>query len=236
MRANTRACNEFFHAAQETLPRDDIRRELDRIAGSAIFRASLRLTSFLTFVVEAALAGHSDTIKAYTIAVEALGRSPSFDPQADPIVRVEAGRLRHALARYYAEAGRDDPLTIDVPRGTYVPAFHRRRTETTAPSAAPRPRMDHADEIARRRHNLRHSLTAIRDLVEVHRRQIAILTVQIETAAAEVETLACAAVADHQAKTADVANANAIAGLGRDLRACETPRNSASRHCPCRRL
>jgi tetratricopeptide (TPR) repeat protein len=106
----------------------EIRDELSRIVASPPFRGSLRLTSFLTYVVEATLAGKGERIKSYTIALEALGRDSSFDPQADPIVRVEAGRLRRALAHYYAIAGRDDPVVIDLPRGNYVPTFRRRRT------------------------------------------------------------------------------------------------------------
>jgi hypothetical protein len=66
-------------------------------------------------VVEATLRGASDRIKGYTIAVEALGRADDFDPQADPIVRVEAMRLRRALARYYANGGARDAVVIDVP-------------------------------------------------------------------------------------------------------------------------
>lgn len=111
----------------------DIRRQLGCILRSAAFRDALRLTHFLSFVVEATLAGRGRSIKAYTIAVEALGREPSFDPQADPIVRVEAGRLRRALARYYAGEGRNDPLVIELPRGTYVPVFHWRDGEWRRP-------------------------------------------------------------------------------------------------------
>ncbi len=134
MSTNSQARLVDFNAAEDKPHVDEIRQELGRIVGSAVFRDSLRLTRFLAFVVEAALAGNSDKIKAYTIAVEALGRSASFDPQADSIVRVEAGRLRQALARYYAEAGGNDPLVIDVPRGAYVPIFRRR---TFIPSAGP---------------------------------------------------------------------------------------------------
>src|SRR5579875_1044621 len=102
----------------------DVRRQLARITGSALFRASLRLRAFLTFVVEVTLSGQAHRIKAYTIAIEALGRGDDFDPQTDAIVRVEAGRLRQALSRYYAGTGRDDPLVIAIPRGGYVPVFH----------------------------------------------------------------------------------------------------------------
>ena len=101
----------------------EIRQELARILESAGFRDSLRLSRFLSFIVEATLDGKAETIKGYTIAVEALGRDGDFDPQLDPVVRVTAGRLRQALARYYAGEGRDNPLVIDLSRGTYVPVF-----------------------------------------------------------------------------------------------------------------
>lgn len=115
-------------APQEGLrPSDaEVYAALERIAGSTQFRASLRLTAFLRYVVERTLAGRGAEIKSYTIAVEALGRDPSFEPDADPIVRVEAGRLRQALALYYAGAGSTDPLIIELPRGSYVPLFHNR--------------------------------------------------------------------------------------------------------------
>jgi tetratricopeptide (TPR) repeat protein len=104
----------------------EVRAALDRILASEGFRTSPQLGAFLRYVVEAALAGRAANIKGYTIGVEALGRDPSFDPQADPIVRVEATRLRRAMERYYAGAGAADPLLIDLPRGSYVPTFVRR--------------------------------------------------------------------------------------------------------------
>jgi adenylate cyclase len=62
-------------------------------------------------------------LKAYTIAADALGRDANFDPQNDPIVRVEAGRLRRALDHYYTDGGCNDPIVIELPRGHYVPVF-----------------------------------------------------------------------------------------------------------------
>lgn len=112
----------------------EIRAALDRICGSPTFQSSPRLSAFLRFVVERVLAGDSACIKGYTIAVEALGRGPSFDPQTDPIVRVEAGRLRRALARYDAEEGVDDPVRIELPRGCYIPKFLRRAPSHPPPS------------------------------------------------------------------------------------------------------
>ena len=108
---------------------DEVRAELERIVVSDVFRSSPQLASFLSFVVEAVLHGHSDRIKGYTIGVEVLRRDTKFDPQLDPIVRVEATRLRRALERYYSGPGSDDAVLIGLPRGSYVPTFHR-RTET----------------------------------------------------------------------------------------------------------
>ena len=104
----------------------DIRAALDRVTGSAEFRASLQLVAFLRFIVETSLSGGADRLKAYTIGTEALGRGSDFDPQGDPIVRVEAQRLRRTLSAYYAGGGADDPIIIDVPRGGYVPSFRHR--------------------------------------------------------------------------------------------------------------
>src|ERR1044072_3673698 len=111
---------------------DEIRAALARMAASEAFRGSPQLVAFLRYVVEATLRGASERIKGYTIAVEALGRADDFDPQADPIVRVEAMRLRRALARYYDNGGKHDPVVIDLPLGNYVPMFRR-----VAPRAEP---------------------------------------------------------------------------------------------------
>lgn len=120
-----------------TSPSDaDIRAALTRIAASEPFRKAPQLASFLRFVVEKALAGQQHAIKGYTIATEALGRPADFDPQADPIVRVEAGRLRRALESYYAGPGLDDAVRIAIPRGTYVPRFTQAETGALSPGGA----------------------------------------------------------------------------------------------------
>jgi tetratricopeptide (TPR) repeat protein len=112
-----------------------IRAGLARILASDAFRAAPQLSAFLGFIVERAVEGRGSELKGYTIAVEAFGRSADFDPQTDPIVRVEAGRLRRALAQYYAGEGAGDPLRITMPVGAYVPAFDllgRPESETVA--------------------------------------------------------------------------------------------------------
>ena len=105
---------------------DEVRRALDKIASSEIFLSSPQLVAFLRFVSEAALQGRSDRIKGYTIGVEALKRGARFNPQIDPIVRVEATRLRRAMDRYYAGPGVGDTVRISLARGTYVPSFSYR--------------------------------------------------------------------------------------------------------------
>lgn len=112
----------------------EIRAALNRVLASPPFRSSPQLLAFLRFVVESVLKGDAEHIKSYTIAVEALGRGHDFDPQADPIVRVEAGRLRRTLQHYYAGPGMDDPVIIDLPRGAYIPAFRRRAEHHNVPS------------------------------------------------------------------------------------------------------
>ncbi len=104
----------------------DIRAQLERTLGSPDFRVPDRDRTFLRYVVEEALAGRGDRIKAYSIAIEAFGRDASFDPQSDPVVRIEAGHVRRALERYYLTAGASDPVLITIPIGTYVPLFAKR--------------------------------------------------------------------------------------------------------------
>lgn len=100
-----------------------IRQELERILASEVLVASPMLAAFLRFVVEETLAGREDRLKAYTIAVGALDRPESFDPNENPVVRVQAHRLRQALQRYYETDGADATLRIDLPLGSYLPAF-----------------------------------------------------------------------------------------------------------------
>ena len=104
---------------------DEARSALDRVLASEGFRGSPQLVAFLRYVVEATLRGEADRIKGYTVAIEALGRDERFDPQTDPIVRVEAARLRRAINRYYAGAGSREAIQIDLPLGSYVPVFRR---------------------------------------------------------------------------------------------------------------
>lgn len=118
---------------------DACRAQLARILDSADFVATDRDRRFLAYVVEESLAGRAERIKAYSIATEVFRRDASFDPQSDPIVRVEAGHLRRALERYYLGAGREDPVEITIPKGGYVPVFAGRVAPSPVVETTPAP-------------------------------------------------------------------------------------------------
>ncbi len=113
---------------------DAIRAELARVVASPGFVSAGRLAPFLTFVVERALAG--EPVKESVVGIEVFGRPTNYDPRLDPIVRVEARRLRSRLAEYYAGPGANDPLVIELPKGAYAPSF-RARTDAVPPEPVP---------------------------------------------------------------------------------------------------
>jgi TolB-like protein len=105
---------------------------LNRVLGSEVFESAGRAREFLTFIVQETLAGRGDRLKGYSIAVQVFERPADFDAQTDPLVRVEAGRLRRRLAEYYQSQGRDDAVRIELPRGGYTPVFSRYLREAVA--------------------------------------------------------------------------------------------------------
>jgi TolB-like protein/Flp pilus assembly protein TadD len=102
------------------------REQLERVLGSVTFRQVDRLKRFLSFIVSEALAGRGHQLKEYVIGVQVFDKDSSFDPRADPIVRVQARRLRARLVRYYLEEGGGDALVIELPKGGYAPVFKNR--------------------------------------------------------------------------------------------------------------
>ena len=110
-----------------------IREQLDRILSSGPFLQSRRRQRFLEYLVNETLAGRSERLKGYTIALEVFSRPETFDPVADPLVRIEAARLREKLNQYYEGAGRDDPIRIELPKGSYTPHIEFRQAPTRDP-------------------------------------------------------------------------------------------------------
>jgi len=104
---------------------EEINEQINKILSSSDFKASRQLSILFKYVAEKTINGRAEEIKAYTIAVEAFNRETSINTQLDPFVRVIASRLRRALEHYYLSIGKDDPIRIEMPRGTYVPVFYR---------------------------------------------------------------------------------------------------------------
>ena len=123
------------NSTESQVAEETIRRELSRVLVSRSFRQVDRLQRFLSFIVEETLAGRGDKLKEYPVGVDVFGKDSSFDPRMDPIVRVQARRLRIRLASYYQEEGQNDEVVIELPKGGYAPVF--RRTESTAPPKKP---------------------------------------------------------------------------------------------------
>ena len=110
-----------------------IREQLDRIIESGPFLQSRRRQRFLQYIVNETLAGRGERLKGYNLALAVFDRSETFDANVDPIVRMEAARLRDRLREYYEGDGQGDPIRIDLPKGTYIPEIaFRRDGEPTA--------------------------------------------------------------------------------------------------------
>jgi TolB-like protein/Flp pilus assembly protein TadD len=112
-----------------------IQQQLTRVLASKTFSQVDRLKRFISFIVLEAASGRGGDLKEYVIGVQVFSKDPSFDPRTDPIVRVQARRLRARLVRYYREEGQHDEIIIDLPKGGYTPVFRRR--EESSPGLRP---------------------------------------------------------------------------------------------------
>ncbi|AOF92133.1 hypothetical protein [Sinorhizobium sp. RAC02] len=126
---------------------DLVRRALHAVVTSETFARSERLRSFLSYVVECELSGKAAHLKGYSIGIDVFGRPPGFDAGNDPLVRVQAGKLRKLLDLYYETEGASDPLRIRVPLGSYVPEYAFTAAQPAATDdAGPPPRPEQARE------------------------------------------------------------------------------------------
>jgi serine/threonine-protein kinase len=115
-----------------------ILREVDKITASAAFRSAARQRLFLRHIVQETLEGRAEYLKEYSIGIAVFGRDPGFDPRHSSIVRTEARKLRATLARYYRGEGREDPVSIELPLGTYAPVLTRKAPPPAAPTLVQR--------------------------------------------------------------------------------------------------
>lgn len=122
--------------SQDKISRDSIKVQVEKVLASDMFTRCPRLGRFLSFIAQKVFEGAAERLNEYLLAFEVFGKRASYDPRTDPIVRVEAHRLRCKIKKYYATQGRQDPIVIDFPRGSYVPIFRRRRARLGQVKAA----------------------------------------------------------------------------------------------------
>ena len=118
------------------LSAESIRTQLRKILSSTTFARSERLARFLNFTVDETLEGRGDNLKEFVIGVEVFDKNEKYDPRMDPIVRVEARRLREKIRKYYETEGREDPVYIDFPTGGYAPVVQTREARPASASGA----------------------------------------------------------------------------------------------------
>lgn len=100
-----------------------VREQLSRVLSDAAFSGANRRSRLLRYLVEETLEDRGESLKESVIATEVFDRAPDYDPQVDSVVRVEVGRLRARLTEYYDKAGPDEPVRIEIPKGSYRPVF-----------------------------------------------------------------------------------------------------------------
>lgn len=111
------------------LGREQCFQQVERLTKSHSLHSSESLCKLLRYLAEHSLDHPGIALKEYQIATEVLGRPTGFDPQSDSTVRVQAGRLRVKLAEYYAHDGTDDPILVEIPKGSYAITFHLRAAQ-----------------------------------------------------------------------------------------------------------
>jgi hypothetical protein len=131
----TTAIREGWHP-QTREDRDAILRELQEVLASPHFCNSKRYPALLKYIVENTLAGNSELLKERTLGVEVFDRSPSYDTNADTVVRYTAGEVRKRLSLYYHELGRKPLIQISLPAGSYIPEFLHAQSESEDSPAA----------------------------------------------------------------------------------------------------
>jgi hypothetical protein len=117
--------------------REQCFQQIDKLINSHSLHTSESLCKLLRYLAEHSLDHPGVALKEYQIATEVLGRPAGFDPQSDSTVRVQAGRLRVKLAEFYGQEGLDDPIVVELPKGSYALTFHLRTARTGAQPAVP---------------------------------------------------------------------------------------------------
>src|ERR1700678_4369270 len=111
-----------------------VREQLERLLAHPLFSNSKRYPVLLAYTVDQTLKGAGAELKERSIGIGVFGRAPSYDANADPVVRITAGEVRKRLMQYYYDSTHDGELVIELPSGSYVPQFR-------VPEPAPQPEL-----------------------------------------------------------------------------------------------
>src|SRR5579862_3102301 len=116
---------------------DAIYAQVERVLNSATFRNVDVLRRLLKFLAEKSIAGETEQLKEYTVAVDCLGKPASYDPRQDSLVRIQIGRLRGKLAEYYRTEGEHDSVVLEIPKGHFKLTWETRPLLAPVPLASP---------------------------------------------------------------------------------------------------
>jgi hypothetical protein len=119
------------------LDRDQIHAQVEKLVSSHVLHGSESLCKLVRYLAKQSLDHPGVPVKEYQIATEVFGRPADFDPQSDSAIRVQAGRLRAKLSEYYVSEGAEDPVYVELPKGSYVLNFQSRRNGKEHASEAP---------------------------------------------------------------------------------------------------
>lgn len=131
-----------------SLSAEECLQQVQRILKSATFRNSITLQKLFQFLAAKAFEPGAESLKEYTIGLEAFGRSDEFDPKTDTIVRVQIHRLRQKLAEYYESGGDREPIFVEIPKGHYLPTFEPATGSVSSFGNASRSRVDETNSSA----------------------------------------------------------------------------------------
>ena len=131
----------------QRIPDAEVYQSLDKICSSDEFFPKDKTCRLLRFLVDETVAGRGENLKQYTIGTTVFDRLKDFNSELDPVVRIQAGRLRRSLDLYYAHEGKDDPIHIVIPKGTYVPLFLPQHPDAVPGEAGRETKFDSVDII-----------------------------------------------------------------------------------------
>ena len=119
------------------LLRDERWQLVQRIVSSHPFQKCTRLRDLLQFIVEQTIHGKANELTEQHIGNALFHKPSDYRPLEDSSVRVHARQLRLKLHEYFNEEGRNEPIILDIPKGSYAPVFRTVPKPRENPLAAP---------------------------------------------------------------------------------------------------